>query len=109
MRTNSRPIRILAAAALLVLAGCFKLSRATPPLRQYVLSGASQTSAVAGAGAGAVPNAGAGTATNATARTASAQARAGLTIGLRRLNLAAYLAVPAIVTRRGENQIVTSE
>ena len=69
-----------------IIAGCFSLSRKTPVLEQYVLGGAPATD-VAGTASG----------------------RTGLTIGLRQLDLAAYLATPAIVVRRGTQQIVTSE
>ena len=93
MRTTIRPTRLLASVVLLVLAGCFKLSRESPRLQQFVLSGAMQANA----------------ATSATAGTPSAPARAGLTLGLRRLDLASYLSVPAILVRRGENEIVVSE
>lgn len=71
--------------ALLSLAGCFSLSRNTPPLQQYVLSGAR------------------------TPMAAPVAADAGsLTIGIRRADLAPYLAVPAIIMRRGTHEIVTS-
>lgn len=95
MRRSIRPTRLLAPTLLLAFTGCFKLSRETPALQQYVLSGASPASAATGAATGAVNTA--------------ARDRTGLTIGLRRLNLASYLAVPAIVVRRGDNRIVTSE
>jgi len=70
---------------LLTLGGCFSLSRKTPVLEQYVL----------GSPAAEVR--------------AGPSDRAGFTIGLRRLDLAPYLAIPAIVVRRGDQQIVTSE
>ncbi|MES3035801.1 MAG: PqiC family protein [Gemmatimonadota bacterium] len=95
MRRFIRPTRLLAPTLLLTLTGCFKLSREAPVLQQYVLSGASPASTVPAAATGSV--------------NAGARNRAGLTIGLRRLNLASYLAVPAIVLRRGDNRIVTSE
>jgi len=71
---------------LVALAGCFSLSRDTPPLQQYVLGGARGPEGVA-----------------------SAQGMAGLTIGVRQLDLARYLTTPAIVVRRGAHQIVHSE
>ena len=70
---------------LFTLGGCFSLSRKTPVLEQYVLgSPAAEVKA-------APPD------------------QSGFTIGLRRLDLAPYLAIPAIVVRRGNQQIVTSE
>jgi uncharacterized lipoprotein YmbA len=71
---------------LLVLAGCFSLSRDTPVLHQYVLGG------------GPV----------AVSADMSPEP-VGQTIGLRRLDLAPYLAAPAVVVRRGQHQIVLSE
>jgi uncharacterized lipoprotein YmbA len=72
-------------AALLVVAGCFKLARVTPPLEQYVLGS-----------------------TSSSATTTPVRDSVALTIGLRRLDLAPYLATPAIVVRRGA-LIETSE
>jgi hypothetical protein len=72
--------------ALLAFAGCFRLSRDTPPLEQYVLGG---TPAANSAAPSADP--------------------AGVTVGIRRLDLAPYLATPAVVVRRGAHQIVHSE
>lgn len=71
--------------SLLLLAGCFKLSRNSPPLQQYVLSGA-RTPIAAPAPTDTV----------------------GLSIGMRRIDLAPYLAIPSIVVRRGAHEIVTS-
>jgi uncharacterized lipoprotein YmbA len=72
--------------ALITQAGCFKLGRDTPVLRQYVL-----------------PSGG------VRAEAAAPQRVGGTTIGVRRLDLATYLASPAIVIRRGARQIETSE
>ena len=66
--------------------GCFKLGRDTPVLQQYVLAGG-----------------------GAKADATAPQREGGMTIGVRRLDLAKYLASPAIVVRRGAHQIVTSE
>lgn len=79
-----RTARFLAPIVLLTLVGCFKFSRNPPPVQQYVLSGARTPIAAA------APNAG------------------GLTIGIRRMDLAPYLTTPAIVVRRGTHEIVTS-
>ncbi len=76
---------------LLSLAGCFSLARTSPALSQYVLGGALVS-------AEAVPTPGAATADAPL-----------LMMGLRRIELASYLATPAIVVRRGAHQIVTSE
>lgn len=80
-----RTARFLVPMALLALAGCFKLSRTSPPLQQFVLSGARTPIA------------------------ATAADTLGLTIGIRRMDLAPYLATPAIVVRRGTHEIVTSQ
>jgi hypothetical protein len=71
--------------ALLATAGCFSLARPTPPLEEFVLGESPPTTAAAPAGDSHE-----------------------VTIGLRRLDLAPYLATTAIVTRRGA-RIVTSE
>jgi len=71
---------------LFMLVGCFSLGRASPPLEQYVLGGDRTTAAAS-----------------------SSPDVTGLTIGLRRLDLAPYLATPAIVVRRGAREIMTSD
>lgn len=85
MRTVTRIAALLVPLALLTVMACGGLSRDSPPLEQYVLTGPP-------------PEAGAGSSNEA-----------GLTLGVRRLDLAPYLASPAIVTRRGAHQILTSE
>jgi uncharacterized lipoprotein YmbA len=95
MRTLHRSIILIAPALVVALGGCFKLSRESPRLEQYVLSGVTRPSAVAGTVSGAVA---------ATPGTA-----AGLTLGVRRMDIASYLAVPAIIVRRGVNEIYASE
>jgi uncharacterized lipoprotein YmbA len=66
--------------------GCVSLGRDSPQLEQYVLgSGRSPTTAAASDDA------------------------AGMAIGIRRIDLAAYLATPSIVVRRGANQIIVSD
>jgi uncharacterized lipoprotein YmbA len=77
--------RLCLVAALCGTPGCFSLGRDAPPLEQYVLSRAS------------------------TAEAQAAPAPAGVTLGMRRPVLAAYLAAPMIVVRRGMHQIGTSE
>jgi uncharacterized lipoprotein YmbA len=76
-------MRLLVPLLIVALPGC-SLGRGTPPLEQYVL----------GAAAPAPPTA------------ADAE---GVAVGVRRLDLASYLAQPSIVVRRGPNQIVISE
>jgi hypothetical protein len=77
-------IRLIGIGALLSVAGCFSLARPTPPLEEYVLgSGARAEAAARSRDTGAV------------------------TVGLRRLDLAPYLATTAIVVRRG-SRIETS-
>jgi uncharacterized lipoprotein YmbA len=78
--------RAILVCGLLSQTGCFKLGRDTPVLQQYVLGGG-------GAQADAV----------------APQRVGGTTIGVRRLDLAKYLASPAIVVRRDAHRIVTSE
>lgn len=96
MRLHVNPSRLLAPAVLLVLAGCFKLSRESPRVQQYVLSGPTA------AGVDATP-------ATAAALNASPPVRTGLTLGLRRMDLASYLAVPEIVIRRDVNELIVSE
>jgi uncharacterized lipoprotein YmbA len=86
MNDSARVTRRLAAVALILLAGCFKLGRPTPPVEQYVLSGS-------GTAASPVSSTDPGT----------------LAIGLRRLDLADYLATRLIVVRRGTHQIVVTD
>jgi uncharacterized protein len=68
------------------LPGCFSLGRDSPELEQYVIGGASLTDTMA-------PIAG----------------LEGVAVGVRRIDLAPYLAAPAIVVRRGEHEVVTSD
>jgi hypothetical protein len=78
-------LRLLGACTLCTVAGCFSLGRPTPPLEMYVLGqGPGATTAVPARDAG------------------------GITVGLRRLDLAPYLSTTAIIVRRG-SRIVTSE
>lgn len=72
-------------ALLLTMSACFKLGRDTPVLQQYVLGGA-PPAAVAGAAN-----------------------LSGVSVGLRRLDLAPYLAIPAVVVRRGPHQVIVSQ
>lgn len=87
------PIRMTALALLaaaVAVTGCFKLARTSPPVERYVLGGAELTPALS------------------RDRTAASRATPGLSIGLRRLDLAPYLATLAIVVRRADNEIVTT-
>jgi uncharacterized lipoprotein YmbA len=86
MRTMKKTPGLMVPFVLVTLAGCFSLSRQSPTLERYVLGG-----------------------TPTTESAASSRYPGGLTVGLRRLDLAAYLATPSIVVRRGAQQIVTSE
>lgn len=76
--------RITLVAALL-LPACFSLSRKSPPVERYVLGGSRVVPA-----------------------SALASDAPGLAIGVRRLDLAPYLATLAIVVRRDDNEIVTT-
>lgn len=92
MRPTRRTLRLLAPLGLALLGGCFSLARETTPLEQYVLGGVQGgEGGDGGAGIVAPPDA------------------AGLAVGVRRLDLAAYLATPGIVVRHGPRQIVRSE
>ena len=79
MRRNARILQGLGACALLGMAGCFKLGRTSPPLEEFVLGGGREVTRAAAP---------------------SARDSAGLTIGVRRVDLAPYLSTPAIVLRR---------
>lgn len=94
MRIHTVVTRALILAALLPQAACFKLSRESPPTQHFVLSSAVPI-------AGSLPT--------ATAAATAAGAMASQTLGLRRLDVAPYLAVPGIVVRRGLNEVVVSE
>jgi uncharacterized lipoprotein YmbA len=74
--------RTLLLVGVLLLPACFRLARNPPPVLQYTLTGPP-------------PN--------------PAAMTSGITIGVRRNDLAAYLAVPSIVVRRGAHEITTSE
>jgi uncharacterized lipoprotein YmbA len=83
MKRHTQPVvttlRLLAVGcAAISLAGCFQLARPTPPLEQFVLGGAPPTTAAV-----------------------VTRDAAGFTLGLRRLDLAPYLATTAIIVRRG--------
>jgi hypothetical protein len=83
-RRMARTLRTPGICALFTVTGCFTLAYPTPPVEEYVL--------------GAGPSA---------AAAAPARDTGGVTIGLRRLDLAPYLSTTAIVVRRG-SRIVTS-
>jgi uncharacterized protein len=86
MRNASGVVRWATLSVLLTAMGCVSLGRESPPLEQYVLGGGH-------AEGGAAPS----------------QDGAGMTIGIRRIGLASYLATPSIVVRNGANQIVVSD
>jgi uncharacterized lipoprotein YmbA len=83
MSNRIRRASVCVLASLLPLSGCFRLSRESPRLQQFVLSSAPPS--------------------------AAANTRPGAALGLRRLDLASYLAVPSIIVRRGANELVVSE
>lgn len=83
-RATGRTWLSLATVALVAM-GCFKLARTSPPVERYVFGGATASS-----------------------EDAATRDSAGLSIGLRRLDLAPYLATLAIVVRRADNEIVTT-
>lgn len=84
-RRMARTLRLFGICALCTVPGCFSLARRTPPLEEYVLGQGPRAMAAA-----------------------PARDSGGVTIGLRRLDLAPYLSTTAIVVRRG-SRIVTSE
>jgi hypothetical protein len=88
-RASSRLLRLAAIATLITAQGCFSLSRPTAPLEEYVLG------------------AGAGSASAVTPAPTAARGAGAVSVGLRRLDLAPYLATTAIVVRRG-SRIETS-
>lgn len=81
---TARTLRLVGIGALIGVTGCFSLARPTPPLEEYVLGGGARAEAAA-----------------------RARDAGGVTLGLRRLDLAPYLATTAIVVRRG-SRIETS-
>ena len=81
-----KQIRLLLLIALTFLTGCFSLSREAPSEQYYVLGGSSPQE-------GQSP----------------AEGLAGLSIGLRQLQLADYLATPLIVVRQGPQEIRYAE
>jgi uncharacterized lipoprotein YmbA len=72
---------LLLVGVVLALPACFRLARNPPPVLRFAL----------------------------TSPTPMAVPASGVTIGVRRSHVAAYLAVPWIVVRRGDHEIVTSE
>lgn len=84
MHTRRLTARLVLAITVAGTGGCFSLGRDTPVLERYVLSGAGTLAA-------------------------SSHDPAGITFGLRRLDLAPYLATPSIIVRRGEHGIGASE
>jgi uncharacterized lipoprotein YmbA len=76
---TSRALRALGAGAVLSTAGCFSLARTSPPLEEFALGAGHAVTQLA------------------TRLPADSGSR---TIGMRRVDLAAYLATPAIVVRR---------
>ncbi len=83
------------ALTLLVSTGCFKLARTSPPVERYVLGGARLVPADV-------------TPREVTVRDAAVRDSGEISLGLRRLELAPYLATLAIVVRRADNEIITS-
>lgn len=86
MQYTERMVRLISLSALVGMAGCVSLGRGEPIQQTYVLGGSP-----------------------AGESEAASQDSAGLTIGVRRLQLAAYLERPFVLVRRGPNQIEFSE
>jgi len=91
MRTSICTMSLLVIAIPVALAGCVKLARESPKLQLYVLGGGPR-----------------GLSPLATKSTPSST-RGAFSVGLRRVELASYLSVPAVMMRRGANQLVISE
>jgi uncharacterized lipoprotein YmbA len=91
MQSHVPITRLLALAIPFALAGCVKLARESPQLQTYVLGGVSAAAPA-----------------RATAGKPSAS-RGAFRIGLRRVELASYLFEPAVLIRRGTNQLVISQ
>lgn len=81
-----RKTHLLLLLALTALTGCFSLGREAPSEQYYVLGGSPLRE-----------------------RPPAAEGLAGLTVGLRRLQLAAYLDTPLIVVRQGPQEIRFAE
>jgi len=88
---TKRMIRLTLLAALVLLAGCFSLSRGAPPQQHYVLGAGGPAERAVLPVDRQVPD-------------SSLQV-----VGLRTLRLADYLATPFIVVRRGAHQVEFSE
>jgi uncharacterized protein len=84
MTGTIRPF-LCVAALLLLVPGCVSLGRDSPPLELYVIGSDASASATPVPGLD------------------------GVTVGVRRLHLAPYLATAAIVVRRGPHEILTSD
>lgn len=86
MRTTRRITQyLLPAMAVLAATGCFKLARESPPVERYVLGGVQPA-----------------------ADSRAPSDTAALAIGIRRLDLAPYLATLDIVVRRADHEIVAT-
>jgi len=79
-----RPPHLFLPLALLALAGCVSLSRHSPAVQHYVLSGLRTPRVVSSADSG------------------------GLSVGIRRMDLAPYLATPSVIVRRGVHVVEAS-
>ena len=86
MRHRIHALRLLGLCALVGFSGCFGLNRGAPQQQQYVLGGGSQT-----------------------ASEAAPRVGPGLSVGVRRLELAPYLESNLIAVRRGTQEIRYAE
>lgn len=86
MRHSTRAIRRAVLCLAMGLTGCVSLGRREPPQRYYVLGGDTLLTA-----------------------TPPSPAVADVTVGIRRLKLASYLASPFMVVRQGPNQVHFTE
>ena len=91
MRIHARIACLLTLVVPVALTGCFKLARESPTLQLYVLGDGS---------ASGLPTPPAG---------APSAGRGAFRIGLSRVEMASYLSVPAIMMRRGANELIVSQ
>lgn len=113
MQRTSLRARVPGAVLILILSGCFQLSRQAPQVQYFVLAGAS----LAAAGVETVSSAAPSTIARAPALPPAAAAPAppasggaGLTIGMRRIDLASYLSSePGMVVRHSASRIDVSQ
>ena len=114
MQRTSLRARVPGAVLILILSGCFQLSRQAPQVQYFVLAGASQAAAgfdtVSLRAPSTIARAPALPPAAAPAPAPPASGGAGLTIGMRRIDLASYLSSePGMVVRHSASRIDVSQ